>query len=368
MKEFTILLIFAISLLADPLPNKKQLEKEFELRFGNKKTRSLDTSAIQDNFFTGQKFNPKLAGKKYRNFPFPPLPPFDSTENNPPSPTPSPETIPTEKDNKLSDYKGKYEVTRTDSQGNMSVKFKENVSIRINGKILKLVIDPSFNYHANFNKEEKLTSNYAHLAEPVKAKVGKYNLQISSWVSFYPNGNISFLSPGGDNLDFQIGNYTIKYNSTSKTGYLQKIFFYEDGAIDSIHIREPQTLQVGGQSIEFDHHEGCGGDLDFYQTGALKGGYLAKPTQINGTNFPKESYIGFYESGKVQKTAFPGTITIQGYSVSTNDSYWPVVEFHSNGKIQKLKALAKDTLIGGKTYTKGQIINFKEDGSVEYAY
>ncbi len=337
------------------------------MRYKDKDSRSITDSKDLDLFLLTPQTNPNAKYKRSRNFPLPPLPPIEGSDVPlPPNPAPI-DTPPVTKDNTLSDYVGKYQIT-SENNGATYVKFSEPVAIRINGYVLQLVAEKSNNYHAVFGKDGKLRSSYSRLNEPVNAKVGPHSVEISNWVSFGESGNINFLCPAGDKKEFTIGQNKITYHSIGKDNYLQKIFFADDASIRSIHIRDPHVLKVGNYSIKFGHHEGCGGDLDFYPNGSLKGGYLEDAATLENVKYPKGSYIGFTESGTLEKAHFPESLTIQGIPVSKIDDYWPSVEFHKNGKIKMAKGLGRSITIKGKNYSKGKTINFDENGNVQSAY
>jgi hypothetical protein len=364
MRILSILLFFTISISSQSISNDF-LEKEFEIRYNDKKNRSVMSSSLKDLYLAKPQKKTDSKFKRSRNFPLPPLPPIEGSDvPPPPGPAPTPtDDVPTVKDNTILDYNGKYTV-HSENGDLIKVKFLEPVAIRINGYVLQLEPNQKSKYHATFARDGKLISNYSTLYQSIDAKVGPYNVEISDWVSFNDAGNITFLCPAGNEKKFQIGQNTITYHSTTKDHYLQKVFFYYDGSISSIHIRDPHQLKVGKYTIGFDHHEGCGGDLDFYANGSLKGGYLEKDTTIENVNYPKGTYLGFTESGILEKVYSRGNLTIQGIPISGIDRYWSEVEFHSNGKIKIARGLGRNITIDGKQYSKGKILMFDENGKV----
>lgn len=93
-------------------------------------------------------------------------------------------------------------------------------------------------------------------------------------------------------------------------------------------------------------------------------GLLAEEQEIQGILFSKDTWVYFYESGKLQMAKLGGKdLTIQRIPCAGNKD----VYFYESGKLQGA-CLSEDQEIGGKMYYKGESLHFNEDGSVEKSY
>lgn len=355
--RITILLLFLPMVANFALPTSRAaMEKEYQMRFGKAKKKKWFGLFGSSQEKPKEYYFKKMKAGNNDGFYKPGM--IIGGDTLPPKPTP-----PNGRDTTLADLAGKYKL-ESEQNGNKKVIFTHPVKVRKSGFLFKWSTSKS---QAYFFSDDTLSASYSRLDTSTPVKVGRYNLEASTWFSFGKNGRIKFLCPASSEVKtLQIGNYSIKYHPVGPDGYLQKIFFYDNGNVSSIHIKEPHTLRVGSRSYQFIYSKGCGGSLDFYEDGKLKSGYIGKTEKINGITLKKGSLVKFYKSGRLKETAFSGTKMIQGYLVASADRYWPNVEFYENGRLKKIDALGKTRTINGKTYRKGHVLHFKENGEIDY--
>lgn len=109
-----------------------------------------------------------------------------------------------------------------------------------------------------------------------------------------------------------------------------------------------------------------GGTVQFHDDWSkkLSFGLLAEEQEIQGILFSKDTWVYFYESGKLMLAKLmQKDLTIQGIHCAGNKD----VSFYESGKLQSA-SLFEDQEIGGKMYYKGESLLFNEDGSVKKSY
>ncbi|MBU1536653.1 hypothetical protein KKF84_15105 [Myxococcota bacterium] len=168
--------------------------------------------------------------------------------------------------------------------------FDKPISLYVNNVELKAKSQVSF-----YDDTGALSSVYS-FSNTAKFKRAGQILPFYRWISFSRKGEVTF-GYIAKAVTFAIGKNTVTYARTQPDGYMAKVFFYASGNISSIHIAVPHDITVGGKTYKFDHHSGCGADLDFYENGNFKGGYLAADTTIEGVAFKKGKKVTFSATG-----------------------------------------------------------------------
>jgi len=181
-------------------------------------------------------------------------------------------------------------------------------------------------------------------------------LPVSGRSSFSESGQLTFVSPLGEDKIFRVGEYSIPFSITRPSGYLSKIFFHDSGEIEDIHLKGKVRLKVGGQHILFGNTKGGSADLAFYRTGKIQRGYLGEDTVLGGVKYPFGSFILFYENGSVKcviwrEVDFQGTLTIDNIVIGTKKGGGVMLD--RKGKVLGARFLTHDATVKGVAFVAG---------------
>lgn len=100
-------------------------------------------------------------------------------------------------------------------------------------------------------------------------------------------------------------------------------------------------------------------EVEFYQSGKLHGGSLAKAVSVQGMPLFEGAPVRFYESGSLMETMFETPQVVQGVVVA---KIAPII-FFENGKL-RAALLAKDQNIQGSTKKAESVVFFNEAGKL----
>ncbi len=284
-----------------------------------------------------------------------------------------------------------------------SLTFDSPVNISIRGTLLQA------KGTVTFHKDTGTVSSIFSLQNTATFHRGGRNVTFRSWISFDNKGRVTF-GIGARDAVFTVGKYTVRYRSTTPKGMSAKMFFYPNGNVSDIHIYDDHTLVVGGKSYTFAHQCGCGGDLQFYADGRLKGGYLAQATTIDGRLFKKGDHVQFSELGRMvlprgkivtipdysrpapkKTTTFFSDVKHLGRGIETSQKFHTVdfpkpVDLYTGGRLFRVKGKvyfhkytetvwnienllkADPVTVGGHTITFRKYITFSERGQITFGY
>ena len=104
--------------------------------------------------------------------------------------------------------------------------------------------------------------------------------------------------------------------------FIIMIDFYESGKVKGGKLAKPKTITIHGIPYTFAGGWGIG----FYESGKVEGGYVSKYTTVNthGIPYTFHSFIGFYESGKVKGGGLSNPLTM---SIGGKRCQYDIVDF-----------------------------------------